>query len=242
MIPQFRKALWLSFQKTVSDLCSQTKTDNSRNIFGSATALTFLATTAQHLKSNYVKDPWTAVAFPKHALKHPNWPIVNLVCTRLLPCVYSPKFKKAYEASKPALTKSGEFYSTNLESFTRFVRDDPNYTQSHSAAQDVLDLADFVKSMVAHDGPSVFNYGDQYVNWDPIGSFTPRPQDDEKVLRFLRFTTNYAANMLALTPTACLRGSQMSFETYRAMYCNREPWNMRTVQALKGSPWNLCWW
>ena len=51
-----------------------------------------------------------------------------------------------------------------------------------------------------------------------------------------------AANMLALTPTACLRGSQMSFETYRAMYCNREPWNMRTVQALKGSPWNLCWW
>ena len=143
--------------------------------------INFLATTAQHLQSDYVKDPWTAVAFPKHALKHPNWPIVNLVCTRLLPCVYSPKFKKAYEASKPALTKSGEFYSTNLESFTRFVRDDPNYTQSHSAAQDVLDLADFVKSMVAHDGPSVFNYGDQYVNWDPIGSFTPRPQDDEKV-------------------------------------------------------------
>jgi len=47
------------------------------------------------------------------------------------------------------------YHSTTLESFCKFI-EGPEYVQSHSAGNDVLDLTLFVKTMVDTDGPEIF--------------------------------------------------------------------------------------
>lgn len=114
------------------------------------------------------------VANPKYGVHDKRWKNFKLVCTRYLACTKAENFMREYIASKPPLTKSKEYYSTALESFSRFVIGNDTYVQKHSAAQDVIDLTEVVKAMVTRDGPGIFDGTDQYVNWDPLQAFVPR--------------------------------------------------------------------
>ena len=149
----------------------------------------------------------TIVANPKHGVHDKRWKVrhvvstrltlryppsvthpqnFKLVCTRYLACTKAENFMSDYIASEPPKTRSKEYYSTALESLSRFAIGNDTYVQKHSAAEDVIDLTEVVKAMVTRDGPGIFDGTDQYVNWDPLKDFVPRVHEPVTVPTTLR--------------------------------------------------------
>jgi hypothetical protein len=137
------------------------------------------------------------VANPKYGVHDKRWKGFRLVCTRFLACTKAETFMHDYIMTKPMLTESKKYYSTKLDSLSRYVTGDDSYVQKHSAAQDVrrshtcftrvnqgahfvhtltqvIDLTEVVKAMVVKDGPGIFDGTDQYVNWEPLETFVPK--------------------------------------------------------------------
>ena len=134
--------------------------------------LAFLAKTQEHVGGKQLVKK-NIEADPKNGILDKRWKGFNLVCTRFLACSKADNFMKEYIDSKPGVTASKKYIPTTLESFSRFISEG-EYVQKHSAAQDVIDLTNFVKAMVDADGPGIFEERDQYVNWDPIETYTPK--------------------------------------------------------------------
>jgi DNA polymerase III epsilon subunit-like protein len=116
---------------------------------------------------------------PKTGLYDKRWECFTLLCTWSLLCVRCPKFMKAYQASKPGTTSSGKYVSTELQSFSRFTKGDPGYIQTHTAAQDVIDLCEVLKMVYTYDGDKMFGGGHDCVNWNIFDTLpkveTPKP-------------------------------------------------------------------
>ena len=134
--------------------------------------LGFLAKTQEHVGGKQLVRK-NIRADPKNGIADKRWKGFNLVCTRFLACSKAHNFMKEYIDSKPGETKSKMYIPTTLESFCRFVSEG-EYVQKHSAAQDVIDLTNFVKAMVDADGPEIFGDCDQYIDWEPIKTYTPK--------------------------------------------------------------------
>lgn len=56
----------------------------------------------------------------------------------------------------------GGYYSTKLETFTKFIKNDSHYKQTHTAVQDTMDLVNVLKSVYKYDGKSVID-GSSYI-------------------------------------------------------------------------------
>ena len=82
--------------------------------------------------------------------------LINNRCLKFL-----EKFQEFYKENDLSSTPGG-YYSTKLETFSQFVRNDPEYQQSHSAVQDTVDLANVLKSAVQHDGKNIID-GTSYI-------------------------------------------------------------------------------
>jgi hypothetical protein len=142
--------------------------------------LGFLAKTQEHVGGKQLVRK-NIVADPKNGIADKRWKGFNLVCTRFLACSKAVNFMKEYIDSKPGETDSKRYFLTTLESFCRFISEG-EYVQKHSAAQDVIDLTAFVKAMVDADGPGIFGECDQYINWNPIETYTPKvPESSQPV-------------------------------------------------------------
>jgi hypothetical protein len=140
--------------------------------------LVFLGKTQDHVGGQRIIHKNIEVD-PKHGVLDPRWPKINLVCTRFLACTKANNFIKTYLSGCPPVTDSGKYYSTTLESFCRFI-EGSEYTQSHSAGQDVEDLTQFVKTMVDSDGPEIFEETDQCIHWNPNDAYLPRVSSSSK--------------------------------------------------------------
>ena len=70
----------------------------------------------------------------------PGWSMIAKVCTQQLLTHRCPEFFKQYQAWMTMNGWSQTKFSSRLEDFVRFVRDDREYTQKHIAPSDVEDL------------------------------------------------------------------------------------------------------
>ena len=81
--------------------------------------------------------------FPSTGIYDPRWSSINLMCTMSLFGTRCPKMAAAYhkfnDDNRISLTPGG-YYSSKLETYTKFARGDPNYKQTHSVVQDTVDL------------------------------------------------------------------------------------------------------
>jgi len=116
--------------------------------------------------------------FPKSLRHFPDesrldgWFEIAKVCTQQLLTYRCPDFFRAYAAWMTMNGMSHVQFSSRLEDFTRFVRNDREYTQRHIAPADVMDLCDVLS--VAHppiDGKS-FIVSKPMANWSDIQTKT----------------------------------------------------------------------
>jgi len=87
--------------------------------------------------------------FPTTGIYDTRWSKINLMCTMSLFGSRCPKMAAAYQKFNDEhhipLTPGG-YYSSKLETYTKFARNDPNYEQSHSVVQDTVDLYSVLKA------------------------------------------------------------------------------------------------
>ena len=98
--------------------------------------------------------------YPDGGMYDKRWSSITKICSMCLINNRCHKFNEHYSNfynlhSLP--TTSGGYYSTKLETFTKFVNNDPEYVQSHSAVQDTIDLFNILKSVINYDGKSVID-------------------------------------------------------------------------------------
>jgi len=126
--------------------------------------LGFLGVTQDHVGGKRIVKK-TIHTSPKTGMYVKTWENFTLVCSQSLLCTKCPKFMKEYRQSNPYKTASGKYSSTELQSFSRFVKGDQMYVQGHSAAQDVIDLCEVLKEAYEYDGDKMFD-GYDCLNWD----------------------------------------------------------------------------
>jgi hypothetical protein len=81
--------------------------------------------------------------YPSTGVYDPRWSQLNLMCTMSLFGTRCPKMAVAYQKFNDDNNISrtpGGYYSSKLETYTKFARNDPKYEQSHSVVQDTVDL------------------------------------------------------------------------------------------------------
>jgi len=114
--------------------------------------LEIVQATDEHLKTHIFPKPLRS--FPDVA-NIPGWSRISKVCTQQLLTCRCPEFFHSYSSWMTMNGWSAVKFSSRLEDFTRFVRNDREYTQRHIAPLDVLDLCEVLA--VAHppiDGKS----------------------------------------------------------------------------------------
>lgn len=93
--------------------------------------------------------------FPDTGMYDKRWSSIIKVCSMSLLCNRCPKFIKGYKnwsrENKKNITKGG-YYSSRLQDFVQYVKNDSVYTQKHAAAQDTIDLFTVLKQAVKADG------------------------------------------------------------------------------------------
>ena len=98
--------------------------------------------------------------YPDSGIYDKRWSSITKICSMCLINNRCHKFNEHYSIfyklhSLP--TTTGGYYSTKLETFTKFVNSDPDYVQSHSAVQDTMDLFNILKSVINYDGRNVID-------------------------------------------------------------------------------------
>lgn len=93
--------------------------------------------------------------YPDSGMYDKRWSEITKICSMCLINNRCHKFNEEYhkfhkEHELPVT--SGGYYSTRLETFTQFIRDNPHYQQTHSAVQDTIDLFNILKSVIKYDG------------------------------------------------------------------------------------------
>ena len=96
--------------------------------------------------------------YPDSGMYDKRWSSITKICSMCLINNRCHKFNEHYHEfhKKHELQiTSGGYYSTRLETFTQFIRNDPTYNQTHSAVQDTMDLVNILKSVIKFDGNSI---------------------------------------------------------------------------------------
>ena len=111
--------------------------------------------------------------YPDTGTYDKRWENFTKICSMSLINNRCDKFTSLYHAwckeNTIPPTPNG-YYPTRLENFTRFVKNDLDYYQSHSAVQDTIDLFNILKSVIRYDGKRVFD-GQNYLvkpNWAKV--------------------------------------------------------------------------
>lgn len=103
--------------------------------------------------------------YPDTGMYDKRWENISKICSMCLLNNRCPNFLKKfydfYKSNDICSTPSG-YYSTKLETFTQFVKNDPAYHQSHSAVQDTIDLVNVLKSAATLDGKGIID-GSSYI-------------------------------------------------------------------------------
>jgi hypothetical protein len=92
--------------------------------------------------------------FPNTGMYDTRWSKLNLMCTMSLFGNRCPKMMEAYHKFNDDhhLQKTAcGYYSSKLETYTKFAHDDPFYTQSHSVVQDTIDLYSVLRTAYKYD-------------------------------------------------------------------------------------------
>ena len=109
--------------------------------------LEILQASDTHFKSGLFPKP--LLSFPDVSTI-PGWSKIAKVCTQQLLTRRCPEFFSRYQAWMTMNGWTQTKFSSRLEDFVRFIRDDRDYTQKHIAPSDVEDLFDV---LVAADPP-----------------------------------------------------------------------------------------
>ena len=98
--------------------------------------------------------------YPDTGMYNKKWEGINKVCSLSLLSNRCPKFNQHYydfyRLNNIEPTPGG-YYSSKLETYSQFIRNDPGYHQTHSAVQDTVDLANIMKSAFHYDGKNILD-------------------------------------------------------------------------------------
>jgi hypothetical protein len=103
--------------------------------------------------------------YPDTGMYDKRWENFSKMCSMSLINNRANKFNQFYyhfcDTNNIPKTYSG-YYSTKLETFTKFIHNDPDYKQTHTAVQDTIDLVNVLKSVYKFDGKNVID-GASYI-------------------------------------------------------------------------------
>ena len=103
--------------------------------------------------------------YPDTGMYDKRWETFTKMCSMSLINNRGLKFNSNYyefcKANEIPTTYSG-YYSTKLETFTKFVKNEPTYRQTHTAVQDTMDLVSVLKGVHKYDGKNVID-GSSYI-------------------------------------------------------------------------------
>ena len=112
--------------------------------------------------------PLTLRSFP-HASTIQEWSKISKMCTQHMFTLRCPNFFQEYSLWMTNNGWSCAKFSAKLEDFTRFVRQDHEYKQKHTSAQDVIDLVDVIAR--AHGQDLIVLEGQSFLISPPVSSW-----------------------------------------------------------------------